>query len=102
MGNAYHGTVKFLWSPLLPEGYAGFMKPHLGQCSVCRHRTVTQLPFGNGTRGEVHLCEAKRKELGIEDAQCATRRRCARFEPRDAAHENRENAVNERADEVGG
>lgn len=81
MGNAYHGTAAYLLSPILPEGYAGFVKPHLGQCSVCSKRVVTELRFGNGANGEVHLCEAKRKELGIEDEQCATRRRCRIFEP---------------------
>lgn len=29
------------------------MKPHWGQCSVCSHRVVTELMFGNGTLGEV-------------------------------------------------
>lgn len=81
MRNAYLATSAYLLSPILPEGYAGFMKPHLGQCSECAQRLVTELPFGNGTRGEVHLCKAKRKELGIEDEQCATKRRCHSFAP---------------------
>jgi hypothetical protein len=81
MENGYHATVKALLSPILPDGYAGFMKPHLGQCSTCARRIVTELQFGNGTRGEVHLCEVKRKELGIEDDRCATRRKCSSFAP---------------------
>jgi len=56
--NSYHATVKFLLSPVLPEGYTGFIKAHLGQCGTCSRRRVTELPFGNGTRGEVHLIAA--------------------------------------------
>lgn len=81
MRNAYLAASAYLLSPILPDGYAGFQKPHLGQCSACTHRIVTELPFGNGTRGEVHLCEVKRKELGIEDEALATRRRCRAFSP---------------------
>ena len=81
MRNAYLGTSAYLLSPILPEGYSGFQKPHLGQCSACTHRRVSELPFGNGNLGEVHLCAVKRKELGIEDEACATRRRCKAFSP---------------------
>ncbi|WP_321935226.1 hypothetical protein [Paraburkholderia sp. J8-2] len=83
MRNGYHATVKYLLSPVLPEGYAGFIKAHLGQCGTCSKRRVMELPFGNGTRGEVHLREAKRKELGLEDERCATTRRCRSYEPGD-------------------
>ena len=81
MANAYHATVRQLMSPVLPEGYHGFIKAHLGQCSQCRGRRVVELPFGNGDRGEVHLCEPKRKELGLEDESCATTRRCRSYIP---------------------
>jgi hypothetical protein len=80
--NGYHAAVRDLMSPILPEGYSGFVKAHLGQCSVCKGRVVTELPFGNGDRGEVHLCRFRGKELGIEDEECATRRRCRSFEAR--------------------
>jgi hypothetical protein len=81
MRNGYHATVKYLMSPVLPEGYSGFIKAHLGQCGTCAKRIVTELPFGNGERGEVHLCEAKMKELGLEDESCATKRRCRDYMP---------------------
>ena len=71
MHNAYQAT--------LPEGYAGFRKAHLGQCSLCVNRLVTELPFGNRTRGEVHLCTVRRTELGIEGDGCGTTRRCRLF-----------------------
>ena len=51
MRNGYHAAVRQLMSPVLPDGYAGFMKAHLGQCSVCTQRLVLTLPFGNGDVG---------------------------------------------------
>lgn len=79
MRNGYHAAVRQLMSPVLPDGYAGFMKAHLGQCSVCTQRLVLTLPFGNGDVGEVHLCREKQTEIGIEDEECATPRRCRFF-----------------------
>lgn len=79
MANRYHATVRLLMSPVLPEGYNGFKKAYLGQCSQCWHRIVRVLPFWNGDEGEVHLCQHYRKELGIEDAEFASHRRCPYF-----------------------
>jgi hypothetical protein len=76
MTNRYHGIIRQLMSPILPEGYQGFMKARLGQCSTCQERCVVELPFFNGDQGEVHLCQRYRKELGLEDGYCATHRRC--------------------------
>ncbi|WP_432263342.1 hypothetical protein [Cupriavidus sp. TMH.W2] len=81
MRNSYHATAKYLPSPELPEGYSGFIKAHQGQCGTCSRRQVPELQFGNGERGEVYLCEAKRKELGLEDERCATKRRCRSSKP---------------------
>ncbi|WP_157270562.1 hypothetical protein [Azohydromonas aeria] len=61
-------------SPELPSGFAGFGKAHMGRCSSRAHRLVMVLPFGNGTSGEVHLCDPKRKEPGYRGR---TVRHCA-------------------------
>lgn len=45
MRNGYHAAVRQLMSPVLPDGHAGFMK--------------------------AHLCQEKKKELGIEEGECA-------------------------------
>jgi hypothetical protein len=40
---------------------------------------VTMLRFWNGDRGEVHLCQRYRKELGAEDEMSASRKSCRGF-----------------------
>jgi hypothetical protein len=80
MANRYHATVRLLMSPVLPDGYAGFKKAHLGQCSSCQERLVTVLRFWNGDSGEVHLCQRYRKELGTEDEESASRKSCRGFQ----------------------
>lgn len=76
MRNRCHAAVKAPMSPDLPSGLAGFWNAHLGQCSSRAHRLVMVLLFGNGTSEEVHLCDSKRKEPGIEDERCGTPRCC--------------------------
>ena len=79
MHNAYHATIKYLMTPILPEGFSGFSTAHFGQCSQCANRVATELPYGDGGRGEVNLCTVKRKAIGPLGESCATRRRCRSF-----------------------